>query len=148
MSLSKPTILPIGTLGTGKSTFMNCCLGSYGFKTSDSTEGCTQKFESKETDVMTLIDAPGLADPRMPIGDWVNSLKKIGGTKVSLCLLFIMQKVRPDAQDKMNILVMLEAVKELNPDNVAVVFTHCDENRSFTKAKGLLFLNSLLDSLR
>lgn len=139
--------MPLGTLGTGKSTFLNCCLGSYGFETSEEPEGCTQNFSIQDTDVATLIDSPGLNDPRMPIGTWINALRKVGGKEISLCLLFIMQKFRPDTLDKTNILVMMEALREINPENVAVVFTHCDENPSFTKEKGVKYMDSLLKTM-
>ena len=105
---SKPVILPIGTLGTGKSTFLNTCLGYQGCAVNDEPEGCTQNFNIVDTDLATLIDTPGLNDPNMPIGVWINSVRKTGGQKVSLALLFIAQKVRPDVTDKMNILVMME----------------------------------------
>jgi len=74
------------------------------------------------------VDSPGLNDPGMTTAAWADRLSKIivGDRAVSLCLMVIKTKWRPDICDKQNILVMAEAIKKIEADNYAVVMTHTD----------------------
>ena len=56
--------------------------------------------------------------------------------------------MRPDTLDKSNILVTLEALSNIRPENLGIVFTHCDENPGFTKQKGHKFITSLFEATR
>ncbi len=62
-----------------------------GFKTIDEPEGCTQAFSLIEANSFEWIDSPGLNDPRMPIGTWINALKaeEIKAKKINLCILLM-----------------------------------------------------------
>ena len=69
---TKPNIMVLGTLGTGKSTLMNRLHGgdTNVFDASYSEFGVTQKPEIIELENFTLIDTPGLNDPKIPTADW------------------------------------------------------------------------------
>ena len=109
--------LVIGTLGTGKSTFLNTCTGKQNFLTSAEPEGCTHNYSMIDLidKQLQFIDSPGLHDPKMPIGTWIEELKEDGmkNRKINLCLIVLMQKVRPDNLDKSNILITMEALNNL-----------------------------------
>lgn len=85
----------------------------------------------------------------MPIGTWIEELKEDGmkNRKINLCLILMMQKVRPDNCDKSNILITMEALNNIQPENIAIVFTHCDENPSYSKTRAHNFVSSLLNSM-
>ena len=98
---------------------------------------------------LQFIDAPGLNDPNMPIGTWIEELKEDGmkNRKINLCLIVMMQKVRPDTLDKTNILITMEALNNIQPENIGIVFTRCDENPGFSKTRAHNFVSSLLNSM-
>ena len=85
----------------------------------------------------------------MPIGTWIEELKEDGmkNRKINLCLIVLMQKVRPDTLDKSNILITMEALNNIRPENLGIVFTHCDENPGFTKTIAHNIISSLVNSL-
>ena len=145
-----PTILPMGTLGTGKSTFLNRAIGQSdedGFKTSSGFAGCTQDFAITNKDGYDWIDSPGLNDPKLPVGSWIEMLKEEGmrDQKINMALIFIKPRHRPENSDKMNVLVLLEAISKLEPENIGVVFTHCDIETEFERErKGYGFVEYIL----
>jgi putative ribosome biogenesis GTPase RsgA len=69
----KPIIVVMGTLGVGKSTFLNTLLGEKTeyFETSGGVDGCTQKFTSCQWGDYLVMDTPGLNDPKLDVVDWV-----------------------------------------------------------------------------
>ena len=83
-----------------------------------------------EADTFRLIDCPGLGDLNMPLIEWAAKLNESNytGSGIALALMVIRQKVRPEAQDKTNFLVMKEALDGLQPKNIGVIFTFIEEN--------------------
>lgn len=49
--------------------------------------------------------------------------------------------------DKQNLVVMGEVIKDLSPENIGVVFTHCDRNPAFTKENGKEFIDYAFETL-
>ena len=76
-----------------------------------------------------VIDTPGLNDPNMPLTQWTenyNNLASKSPEPISLTIIAFKANVRPDAGQKSDVLAVLEAVKGLAVDNLAVVFTFCE----------------------
>ena len=71
---NKRSVMVLGSLGTGKSTFLNCLSGA------DLDEGepfgmWTHKDpEWIEFEHFNLLDTPGLNDPRIQTADWAQRL--------------------------------------------------------------------------
>ena len=86
----------------------------------------------------------------MGIGTWIEELKEDGmkNRKINLCLILMMQKIRPDTLDKSNLLITMEALNNIKPENIGIVFTHCDENPGFSKTIAHNFISSLMNSMR
>ena len=124
---AKKSVLVLGTLGIGKSTFLNT-LGAT-FETSNQPVGCTLDIKRDDTiPGYALIDSPGLNDMDMTLAEWAQKLNTSGlnGQPLDLCLLVFKQTPRPQVTDKQNVIVMQEAVTAIQASNIAVVFTHCD----------------------
>ena len=109
--------MPVGTLGVGKSTFMNRVLGvadaksredKTAFYTEFCPDGVTQGFSVIQTNNLNIIDSPGLNDPKMSLATWSTNLNNslLLGKPVSLAIMVMMCKVRPDVGDKQNALVL------------------------------------------
>ena len=152
--LSRPTALTMGTVGTGKSTFNNCMIGSSAFKTSSGIASCTEDFQLANSNGIDFIDTPGLGAADLPTGIWIENLKEkdMVKTRINLAIVILKAKYRAEAQDKLNILVLLEALEGLNPENVAVVFTHCDlpmgqYGETFTHQRGCDFVDFFMKQL-
>jgi hypothetical protein len=125
---------------------MNCIMGDEKFKTSDEAEGCTQIPEEITMDISgktyKIIDTPGLNDPNMPLVQWTknyNDLAAKSKDPVSLTLIVFKANVRPDAGQKSDVMAVLEAVKGLEVDNLAVMFTFCESmDIKATNSKGVV----------
>lgn len=147
MADSKPLVLVLGTLGTGKSTVLNRTCGEEGrFEAKDSVEAVTKGFNTYDLKNFTLLDTPGLGDPEMPLATWVGKLNAstIKGRPVALVLMVLKAAIRPTAQDKTNILIMQEAIEQIKPENVCNVITFVDENpQTYTIEREMLFLEKL-----
>jgi len=130
MVANKPTVITIGTLGVGKSTLLNRLAAADVFAAKRTVQRVTTAFNLHEADKFGLIDCPGLGDPRMPLVEWAAKLNESGytGAGIALALMVIRQKVRPEAQDKTNFLVMKEALSGLKPKNIGVIFTFIEDD--------------------
>ena len=79
---NKPTIIVMGSIGHGKSTFLNRLAGQEGvFKAGRSVVSVTTKPACHEMDFFNLIDTPGLNDARIPTADWVSRFNQTPSTK-------------------------------------------------------------------
>ena len=78
----KPTVLVVGSIGHGKSTFLNRLAGQDGlFKAGRSVKSVTQYPACREMTHFNLIDTPGLNDTRIPTADWVGKFNKSDSTQ-------------------------------------------------------------------
>ena len=69
---NKPTVMVLGSIGHGKSTFLNRLAGDDNFfHAARSVKGVTQYPTKHELPNFILIDTPGLNDCRIPTADWV-----------------------------------------------------------------------------
>jgi hypothetical protein len=94
----------------------------------------------------TLLDTPGLGDLEMLLPAWAGKLNasSVKGRKVALVLMVFKAALRPTAQDKTNFLIMQEAIKEIQPENICHVMTFVDENpKRYTIEKEMEFLEQL-----
>ena len=88
---AKPTIITLGTLGVGKSTVLNRLADADVFIAARSVKRVTTEFQLHEANDFSLIDAPGLGDPRMDLTAWANKLNTspFGGYPIALALMVI-----------------------------------------------------------
>ena len=132
----KPTVIVLGTIGHGKSTFMNRIAGrdDY-FKAARSIKGVTQFPKLVRTEHLNLVDTPGLNDTRIDTKDWVGRFNGGNGcTKpqdLGLAILLFKQCNRPQMDDYVVLNMCKTAIDNLAPQNVALIFTFCDESASF-----------------
>ena len=96
----KPTVIVLGTIGHGKSTFMNRMAGRDDcFKAARSLRGVTQYPTLVSTEYFNLIDTPGLNDRRIDTKDWVDRFNGgNGSTKpqdLALAILLFRNSNRP-----------------------------------------------------
>ena len=145
MEGSSNAVVVLGTLGIGKSTLLNRIAGGENFKTSDDAEGCTLKPGSVKYyhggKATTVIDTAGLNDPGMPLIDWISSYNDFAKTSsnVSLCIIAFKASVRPTTENKADVITIFEAIKNIDTNNIAVVFTFCDDhNLEEPNNKGVL----------
>lgn len=135
---------------------MNTIMGDEKFMTSDEAEGCTQFPEEVKIDINSksykIIDTPGLNDPQMPIHQWTKNYADLAAKSpepVSLTLIVFKANVRPDVGQKSDVLAVLEAVKGLEVDNLAVVFTFCESmNIKATNQKGIVKFVDWMDKMK
>ena len=89
----------LGTLGTGKSTFMNRLGNSNAFEESYEVRGVTQEPLLRGFETFNLIDTPGLNDMRIPTADWSNRfnawLEQTNNHTIDLALMLFCCSVRP-----------------------------------------------------
>ena len=134
MASSKPTVMVIGTVGTGKSTTMQRLSGSNEeeFISARQPEGCTQHAQVKEFNRFKLIDTPGLNDMRIPSSDWgtrYNESDVIKNCKcIDLVLILFRCKIRPDVSDFNILAVLMQVLESVKPKNCALVFTFADQD--------------------
>jgi putative ribosome biogenesis GTPase RsgA len=105
------TMILLGALGAGKSTIVNILnskntnANRVEFVASNSFKGFTKDFV---TDVMPmsgvgivkLIDSPGLADPNIPIDQWVKKYNlQLKGEAIDLVVCLIEYAERPSTKE-------------------------------------------------
>ena len=133
----KPTVIVMGTIGHGKSTFMNRIAGRDCFHAARAIRGVTQYPSLVQTEHFNLIDTPGLNDQRIDTKDWVDRFNGgNGSTKpqdLALAILLFKNSGRPQRDDYVVLSMCKQAIANLAPQNVALVFTHCDESQNFDK---------------
>ena len=72
-SMGNECIIPMGTVGVGKSTVMNAFLGKQYFATSSKPQGCTHDFSLHTYEEgKAVMDVPGLNDPAWPLDKWLS----------------------------------------------------------------------------
>ena len=128
----KPTVMVLGSIGHGKSTFMNKLGGQeMKFKSGRSIKGVTQDCVCYEFENFNLIDTPGLNDARIPTVDWVqrfNTNEHVKPQPLALCIMLFKSSARPAIGD-INVLgICKNAISNLSPRNCVLIFTHCDED--------------------
>ena len=69
---TKPTVVILGTVGHGKSNFLNRLAGENAFESKKQIESVTLVPKMFETEDFKLIDTPGLNDMRIDTKDWVD----------------------------------------------------------------------------
>ena len=128
----KPRVMVLGTLGTGKSTTMNCLSAAEeaAFIAKRSQKGVTQELSEIEFDEFILIDTPGLNDPKMSTADWSTRYNSSSATsnsaQIALILLVFKCSQRPSRDDANNINVLQQVVNEIKASSCAVIFTFAD----------------------
>ena len=82
------------------------------------------------------MDTPGLNDVQMPITIWLerynNAMKE--NSSVSLVVLVVYAKTRPDTCDKMNAAILDECFKAIRPKNFVVIFNKATKRFNEQKA--------------
>ena len=126
-----PTVIVLGTVGHGKSTFMNRMADRNDcFEAKRSIKGVTQFPRLVRTEHFNLIDTPGLNDKRIDTKDWVDRFNGgNGSTKpqdLALAILLFKNSTRPQRDDYIVLSMCKQAIENLAPQNVALIFTHCD----------------------
>ena len=71
-SQTKPTVVVLGTVGHGKSNFLNRLAGKNIFESNKQITSVTLVPKMVETEEFKLIDTPGLNDMRIDTKDWVD----------------------------------------------------------------------------
>ena len=133
----KPTVVVLGTVGHGKSLFLNRLAGENVFESKKQVQTVTTEPKMVETDEFKIIDTPGLNDRRIDTKDWVerfnNSENATGPQPLALAILIFKATDRPQNGDYIVLQMCMKAVGDLKPDNLALVFTHCDMDGEFDK---------------
>ena len=143
-----PTLLVIGARGVGKSTILNIFNSQSNrtarveFEASNSLKGFTKDFTSDimtfpYTDNVRLIDSPGLADPNLPIDQWVNKYNQqvtSKGWEVDLVALVIEYAERPCESEFQKFSFMNQALATVRPKDMVVVFNKCPEEFNLANA--------------
>ena len=128
----KPTVMVLGSIGHGKSTFLNKLAGQDGlFKAGRDVKGVTQDPICHEMEHFNLIDTPGLNDARIPTVDWVqrfNTNSAVQPQPLSLVMMLFRCSSRPSVDDQSVLLICKNAIAKLAPANCVLIFTHCDED--------------------
>ena len=78
-----------------------------------------------------LIDTPGLNDARIPTADWVGRFNRSDAAKpqpIALLVLLFKASNRPTVGDENILGVWRAALENINAQNCAIIFTHCDED--------------------
>ena len=92
-------MIVLGTVGHGKSNFLNRLAGKNAFKSKRSVESVTLVPEMTETDHIKIIDTPGLNDERIDTKDWVDRFNDSGNVAgpqpLSLAILLFKASNRP-----------------------------------------------------
>ena len=81
----------------------------------------------------------------MPLVEWATKLNESGltGQGIALALMVIRQKFSPVAQDRMNFLVMKEALSGLKPENIGVIFTFIEDDPEEWDEKAMEWLTEM-----
>ena len=72
-SQTKPTVVVLGTVGHGKSNFLNRLAGEDIFESAKKVKSVTLVSKMFENEDFKMIDTPGLNDKRIDTKDWVDS---------------------------------------------------------------------------
>ena len=95
----KPTVVVLGTVGHGKSLFLNRLAGENVFESKKQVQTVTKEPKMVETDEFKIIDTPGLNDRRIDTKDWVerfNSSENASGPQpLALAILIFKATDRP-----------------------------------------------------
>ena len=71
-SQTKPTVVVLGTVGHGKSNFLNRLAGENIFESNKQVTSVTVEPKMIETEDFKMIDTPGLNDMRIDTKVWVD----------------------------------------------------------------------------
>ena len=94
----------MGTIGHGKSNFLNRLAGRDLFVSKKSIKGVTQEPELTKTKDFAIIDTPGLNDARIDTREWVeryNNADSATGSisRLDLAILLFKANPRPSNND-------------------------------------------------
>ena len=84
-----------------------------------------------------LIDTPGLNDARIPTVDWVgrfNSSESSKPQRLALCIMLFKCSNRPAVSDNNVLAICKTAIKNLDPANTVLIFTHKDQDNEMDEA--------------
>ena len=76
---TKPTVVILGTVGHGKSNFLNRLAGENIFESRKQVTSVTLAPKMTETEDFKMIDTPGLNDMRIDTKDWVDRFNDTTG---------------------------------------------------------------------
>ncbi len=125
----------------GKSTVLNFLIGDermQTFEASRSERGvtrdvhivCDRKFlGDDESTLVTVVDVPGIGDPTLDVEDILSAVEnKLKTSKIDMVLLVL--KATDDRVTLADVMVMqmFFLFEHINPQNVVVVFTRCDQD--------------------
>ena len=68
----------LGTVGHGKSNFLNRLAGENAFESKKQIVSVTKESQMFETEDFRMIDTPGLNDQRIDTKDWVERFNNMG----------------------------------------------------------------------
>ena len=115
---NKPTVMVLGSIGHGKSTFLNRLAGDENFfHAARSVKGVTQYPTRHELPDFDLIDTPGLNDCRIPTADWVQRFNSCADSQpqpLSLALLVFKASIRPNCGDQNILAIWRAAIDNIN----------------------------------
>ena len=79
----------------------------------------------------------------MGLAIWSASLNESAllGKPVSLAIMIMRCREKPDIGDKQNAVVMQEAITGMNPENLACVMTFADQDKKYTIDYAMAFVN-------
>ena len=136
------TIVPFGGTGVGKSTVCNILLDGEDvgtFKTSEITDGGETKFVTSGVGWalgdrnfrrrVQVFDVPGLADPDLPIEQWVQEIWDTipSSQNIDMALMVIKANdYRMSIEQIITAKAMKKFVDHLQPTCTFICFTHCD----------------------
>ena len=142
MSTTPFVIVPFGGPGAGKSTLSNFLVDgrdSGKFLASDTCEGSETKQVTSHTNwvlgdsslkkKVQVFDVPGLGAPDLPLEDFVDEIKKGISDKQNIDMALLVLKAsdkRLSIEQLISIKVLCQFLESLKPENVFMVFTHCD----------------------
>ena len=77
------------------------------------------------------MDTPGLNDVQMPLKSWLRKYKKeiSKNNEVTLVVLVMLAKVRPDTSDKSTTAVLFECFNKIGVSNFMVIFNRAPKKR-------------------
>lgn len=134
-------ILSVGEAGTGKSSLSNLMVGGNLFKVSEDPECCTKDTICKRSlrdPEIGIIDTPGLQDDKGSDKEHYEQMVKIIKSLTNLNLVLVVLNYA-NCRLTSSIRYMLRFLCYLFPqnisDNIAIVFTHYDEEIELNKAK-------------
>ena len=91
-------------------------------------DGCTESFVTLRCDELGenvgLMDTPGLNDANLPLDVWLRKFEhEMSKTvSVSLVVLVMRAKTRPDVSDKATTAILFECFNKIDVSNFVVIF--------------------------